>query len=832
MIRKVRDIGFKNIKNNKFIIISSIFSIMISLIIFISMFNFILNSEETLKENIYKIYGNMDISITYTKESKKEFTKKVVDKILNQEGIKESSVVLIDFLTVDKNDIYTVGLEEDDLSKSRYKYSGSLNENSVIINTGLAQRLNKNIGDSVEINNKTFIIKEILENDKNNSSIPNMLIMNINNLRELSGKFATGIMIKIDKESTDSISFANKLKENIDKDIESEMTEENEAVKGNLQNLKVIVSILGFLTLIMSSYLILINFDTFLYKYRKDFSTLRSIGASSKQCFKIVFIQSTFINVIGCFLGFSISYILNSKILNLIKPIFNFEIAVYKFNYIESLIITLIVMILIEGMMLIPAYKSSKILPLKIKEENENLDFKTTSNILPYFVYFISFSIYFYGVVVKKDKLNSTIFAVVASIFFIIGTIIYVKRNIQNILNKLLVVIKKLFGVYSFIAIKNMIPQVKRYFSIIMSISILFMIITFSTSMFNIIESNDVEYTKNTNPGDITVKSVLRETSKLDYSIIEDINKLDKNSKVSFISQSMTLSTNITNDILSVGVIDIKPFIENKIIDVDNNINLEDKILIKKDFATKNNLKIGSKIELSSYEYGETIDDKIEHKIGEFTVIGILDELPNVTSNVAVDVSSKASAEIYNKLDKENLNKFEKLIIFTENPKEYGKVLESIKGKYPELKWTITDDLLKENRDYLFQRWSMLIIVIGAILFIVILGTINSLINDMNNRRSEYALLRVLELKQSKVVQVILTQALTYITIGLLIGLITGEIITIIINSAEGSFSLGLNIKVLLIFSILIYMLVISIITPFAIKISKNNIITELKSEV
>lgn len=752
MIRKVRDIGFKNIKNNKFIIISSIFSIMISLIIFISMFNFILNSEETLKENIYKIYGNMDISITYTKESKKEFTKKVVDKILNQEGIKESSVVLIDFLTVDKNDIYTVGLEEDDLSKSRYKYSGSLNENSVIINTGLAQRLNKNIGDSVEINNKTFIIKEILENDKNNSSIPNMLIMNINNLRELSGKFATGIMIKIDKESTDSISFANKLKENIDKDIESEMTEENEAVKGNLQNLKVIVSILGFLTLIMSSYLILINFDTFLYKYRKDFSTLRSIGASSKQCFKIVFIQSTFINVIGCFLGFSISYILNSKILNLIKPIFNFEIAVYKFNYIESLIITLIVMILIEGMMLIPAYKSSKILPLKIKEENENLDFKTTSNILPYFVYFISFSIYFYGVVVKKDKLNSTIFAVVASIFFIIGTIIYVKRNIQNILNKLLVVIKKLFGVYSFIAIKNMIPQVKRYFSIIMSISILFMIITFSTSMFNIIESNDVEYTKNTNPGDITVKSVLRETSKLDYSIIEDINKLDKNSKVSFISQSMTLSTNITNDILSVGVIDIKPFIENKIIDVDNNINLEDKILIKKDFATKNNLKIGSKIELSSYEYGETIDDKIEHKIGEFTVIGILDELPNVTSNVAVDVSSKASAEIYNKLDKENLNKFEKLIIFTENPKEYGKVLESIKGKYPELKWTITDDLLKENRDYLFQRWSMLIIVIGAILFIVILGTINSLINDMNNRRSEYALLRVLELKQSKVV--------------------------------------------------------------------------------
>ena len=80
------------------------------------------------------------------------------------------------------------------------------------------------------------------------------------------------------------------------------------------------------------------------------------------------------------------------------------------------------------------------------------------------------------------------------------------------------------------------------------------------------------------------------------------------------------------------------------------------------------------------------------------------------------------------------------------------------------MKWSITDDLLDENRQYLFQRWAILIISMGAILFIVVLGAINSLMNDINNRRSEYALLRVLELKPKSIIQVISTQVLTYIT--------------------------------------------------------------------
>lgn len=104
--------------------------------------------------------------------------------------------------------------------------------------------------------------------------------------------------------------------------------------------------------------------------------------------------------------------------------------------------------------------------------------------------------------------------------------------------------------------------------------------------------------------------------------------------------------------------------------------------------------------------------------------------------------------------------------------------------------------------------------------------------NDINNRRSEYALLRVLELKPKKVVQVIITQVLTYITLGLIIGIISGQIISIIIMSSDKIFSLGFNWKVILVFSTLIYILVFSIITPFAMKISRKNIIKELKSEI
>ncbi|MCR1951539.1 FtsX-like permease family protein [Clostridium sp. DSM 100503] len=832
MIRKVRDVGFKNIKHNKFIVISSIFSIMIALVIFLSMFNFIRNSEKTLMDNIHKVYGDMDISISYDRELNKDFTQETVNKIINNEGVEKSSEVLIDFLYVEGSDTYIAGLEDNDLSKSRYKYTSSLKDNSIVINTGLAQRLNKGIGDTVEIENDFFTIKEVLQNDKNNLDIPNILIMDINNLREFTGKIATGVMVKLNKDVVNTVNFATSIKEEIDKDIESEIVEENEVVKVNLQSLKIFIYILGALILIMSGYLILINFNTFLYKYRKDFSIIRSIGASGRQCFKIVFVQSTFINIIGCVLGFITAYIFNSKIINLIKPLFNFEIEIYNFNLLESIVITLITAIIIEVMMLIPAYKSSKILPLKIKEENEGLYIKKGSNIGTYIIYFIGFCIYCYGVVFKSNSESATIYALVASVFFVMGTVIYVMNNIQFILNKLLLPVKKVGGVYSFIAIKNMIPQVKRYSAIIIFISVLFMVITFSTSIFNIIEKNGIEYTKSDNPGDITVTSVLKWDSNLNYSIMEDFKKLDKNSSVSFINNSTAFVTDLSDDLTSVGVMDIKPFIENNILKVDNNINLNDKVVITEEFAKKNNLEIGNKITLASREYGESIEDKIDYPIGEFIVIGHMNKLPNNGAEIVIDFTSKASQRIIEELEKNDINKFERLIVFTENPRNYAEKLETLKGKYPELKWSITEDLLEENRQYLFQRWAVLIISMGAILFIVVLGAINSLMNDINNRRSEYAILRVLELKPKNVIQIIATQVLTYITLGLIIGVISGEIISIIIMSSEGIFSLGFNGKIILTFSTLIYILVFSIILPFAIKISRKNIAKELKSEV
>lgn len=832
MIRKVEDIGFKNIKHNKFIVVSSIFSIMIALIIFLSMFNFIVNSEKTLIDNIHKVYGDMDISISYTAESYKDFTQETLDKIINKEGIHESSEVLIDFLYVEESDTYIAGLEDNGLAKSRYKYTSSLKNNSIIINTGLAQRLNKDVGDTVEIENKLFTIKEVLENDKNNSAIPNILIMDINNLREFTGRVATGVMVKLDKAVISSVSFANEVKE-IDKDLNNEIIEENEAVKANLQNLKIFIYIIGILILIMSGSLILINFDTFLYKYRKDFSILRAIGANGKQCFKVVFVQSTFINVLGCLLGFIISYLLNSKIIKLIKPLFNFEVEIYEFDVLNALIITVIVAIIIEIMMLIPAYKASKILPLKINEENESLDIKRTSNIFTYFIYFIAFSIYSYGVIFKKDKSSAALYALVSVIFIIVGTIIYVRKNIQFILNKLLVPVKKIGGVYRFIAIKNMIPQVKRYSSIIISISVLFMVITFSTSMFNIIGKNDIKYTKGGNPGDITIKSVLKWDSKIDYSIMEDINKFDENSSVSFIYESSGFITNLSeNDYINTVPMDIKPFIENNIIKADLNEELKDKAIISEKFSKENNIEIGSKIKIFESEHSESVDGSRTYKIAEVTVIGIMNLLPDGMSAIGIDFSNDISKKIIKESDSNDLGKFNKLIVFTENPKEYVEKLDLLKRKYPELKWSITEDLLEANRQYLFQRWAILIVVMGAILFIVILGAINSLMNDINNRRSEYALLRVLELKPKRVVQVIVTQVLTYITLGLIIGVISGEIITIIIMSSDGAFSLGFNGKIVLTFAALIYILIFSIILPFAIKISKKNIIDELKSEI
>jgi len=138
------------------------------------------------------------------------------------------------------------------------------------------------------------------------------------------------------------------------------------------------MTVLSVLMLFVTSLLIVANFEVFLYKYKNQFAIMRSLGATSKQMFKIVFIQSCLMVMVGAVLGFLLAFLSNQFIQMCIQKWFAIHVDTMDFHPKLALLLAFSCFVLIELFMLIPAYKSSKVLPLKIMQENERNDFANT----------------------------------------------------------------------------------------------------------------------------------------------------------------------------------------------------------------------------------------------------------------------------------------------------------------------------------------------------------------------------------------------------------------------------------------------------------------------
>ncbi|WP_041706763.1 ABC transporter permease [Ruminiclostridium cellulolyticum] len=205
---------------------------------------------------------------------------------------------------------------------------------------------------------------------KQSSSVMDMLFINRNTFKDMlkGGREATYLMLKtIDKNK--NLDLVNGLKA-IDNDFRIDIAEENESVKESINILKIYLSVLSILVIIMCSLFIISNFQTFLYNYRNQFALIRAVGGSSKQALKIVMIQCTVINIIGVISAILVSYISSKYLINLLNSIFIIEVSEIKFSPFIALGISLCSFLGIQLFMLIPAIKSSRILPFKIMEHS------------------------------------------------------------------------------------------------------------------------------------------------------------------------------------------------------------------------------------------------------------------------------------------------------------------------------------------------------------------------------------------------------------------------------------------------------------------------------
>ncbi|MEW9702292.1 FtsX-like permease family protein [Paenibacillus sp. SI8] len=831
-MKSLRGIAFRFFTKNIFVAVSSIFSVAISVALITSMMLFAFNAKESLHKEVVNTYGNMDISVGYNANQNKAIDNDLLDFVASNHGIEQSSNVLVTRVKLSElnmSEIYTVGVENDSLVKSKYHFQNNISNAGLIVNERLAQTLNLKKKNTVEIENKMYTVEEVIKDYDAAGVVPDIIIMSRNNVKKIisdtTGRVvdASFILIKVQPQ-LDPLTIANQFRKQFT-DLRIDIAKEDESVKSNLNSLNKFLIILSVLLLIVTSLLIIANFDMFLYKYKNQFAILRTLGATSKQLFEIAFIQSSIINLMGAAGGLLVSYLFHNLMQGWLGSLFSSENPKSSFNFIYAVLLTLGCIIIIEFFMLVPSYRISKMLPIRIWRENEKLDFSRmkTRRKIGKFLFFLSLVVIFIALMATLlDEKMGALFIVFPSILLILSLALLMPVYVPSIFIFLLPIIKFLFGRISYVAIKNVIPQVRKNTLVMMSITIMIIISIFGSATLKTVSNNAVQYLEKQYATNILATSRLGYNSTIDHielkKAITSIQSIESVTEISTPSRAVLIKDNsqsnfdyILGDLEEMSREGLLP----SLLGGDKN-----KVVFTNDYAQKYHIKIGDEVSLGLY----SSETKNVIPTGKVVVANLVDKIAGTSLPAILDWSN----ETYNN----KFTIFNKAFIKSKNSEETLHALEKLQKEYPELNMNSLEQSLKDAQEISKQRWSIYRVFIFVITLCVMVGIIETLISNIHSKRKELAVLRIMNIGKNGVRTIIFTQIILYLLFGIIFGGISGILLTFTMNLIDTqagvvSFDFTNLIEIIT----LMLGMTTCVFVPFANKLTKTNIANELTND-
>lgn len=827
MIKSTKGISLRFFQANKFLAISSIISITLAIFLIITMVVFSQNTKQSLANEMKQLFGDMDLSVGYNPEQNKQLRASFIEDVTRLEAVQQTSPVLISHLRLEELNtiLYTLGVENDDLVKSRYHFSKDMGDTEIILNESLATALDLKVGDVIHIENAPFTVVETL-NELGWSGIttdmmilPRSVVKTIIHEQQHKDYEALYVLIKAKNKANIPL-LANTIKE-FDSELRIDITEENEYVVANLQSLNVFLIVLSMLILIVSSLFINSNMDAFVYKYRNQMAIMRSLGATREQLFKMIWYQCSLMNVSGGLLGFCLAIIGHRAIESWMSALFSIDSNPLPFNYGSAIVVTIITMAIIQLFMCIPANRSSKILPMKLIADNENNDFthKRIGKGLGIVCLSISAFCIIVGFIAKLNG-SDAIFFLLASLLLIFGLFRLFPIYLSNILTIMTPIIRKLLGNLSFVAINNLIPQVKKNTTVILTISTMMIITVFGSSLFETIGKNEQDYLKIQYITDIVI------TSRTGFDSAFDRNMLAQSvTELTGIEEMSTLSSGIEEYFkidgqfvpMNYSLIGMKEMEEQGIIKSQIDVNPSESMIITQKMADRFQLSVGDRVELGKY----SIEQQSRVSAGSSIVTAIYEKLPGSYYDVYFDWDN-------NEMKQAN-NVFYRMYINSSDQANTLKQLEELQRMYPaQLQVSSYKQAVEKANEMLMQRWSIFIVVLVIILLSVMMGVCNTLIQNIHSKRKEFATLRILSVTERGIAYIIWIQVTLYILIGIIFGLVTGMLATYILSLVDLKGGVHIHFQYVGYVSLIMLVVAYVIILPITHSMRKRSLISEL----
>lgn len=457
MIHSLRGMALRILARNKSILSFSVISISLAVFLMITMSSFMANANRSIDHEVKLQYGDVDMVVGYTNEVDHETSnQRIMDLMQSTGGVRQASPVMLSQMFV--NDfaapVAVAGIEDDALSMSRYHFTAYPGREELILNQSLAEELQLRVGSRMKVEGKAYTVTEIIGDPVAAAgTTSDLLLMNREEVRQIKAAGAqhdavsSYVMVQA-ADDTDLLVLSEQLQE-LEPGLTIEIAAENSTLKAGLSILGNYILVISVLIVMVISLLIVSNFEGMLHKYRFQFAILRSMGAQTEQLFKMVFIQCTVTNGLGVLSGLLVSLLGYTYIIPWISGLFLVPLTDSRFDVGVATMVAVASFIILELFMLIPAYRSTKILPLKMLEMNQNTDFKGRKGrktlgkvLMAACLFFILFGIAFSG----TPSANAELSFLMGFLLFVWSVFTMVPVYLPGVLAKVSPVLKLLGG--------------------------------------------------------------------------------------------------------------------------------------------------------------------------------------------------------------------------------------------------------------------------------------------------------------------------------------------------------------------------------------------------
>lgn len=774
----------------------------------------------SIKKQKFDQFGYTDIMVGY-RTAEQGLTPIQIDQITSSTMVQGFSQILAaPKIPGFSSDFYVVGVDNSEIAKSTYKFTQALQPYEIVLTERLAERWDVELHGNTSIpslpSSQPWFVKEIIPDRYGpDGPLPDYAIFHLQSLQENVGSDVKVNLLLIDLvKDHDKQKFLRFVKDNLehipDVDIVGDPEEGHK-----LNSFLVLGYALGIMVVFASGFMILSSFYITVQQRKKELALLRMIGGSPGQLKLMVCIEGLTIAIIGSFLGSLIGVLLTKITIDwtaryLSIPLFSMSIS-YEYVTVTAISIALFVFLT----SLIPAHKASKVLPMEFLNEihDENLRPRNTQKWIAVGLLVISLLCAGVGRWGDQESSSHVLFYVVGGLMISSSLYILTPFWISPVLRILSPLLERIAGIESKIAVQNLIFQRAQSTLAVIIIGLSMTLTIPMVTIYTWIGDNMLRQIESNYISDILVSSNKSMSSTVPLEIKEDLQRIPGVKTAIAVSVDRTLILDdydfsksnqrwlklksspspyplfkdehnkpvLKRELAKYKLVHIHSLVKELNLHLPQEIEPRNAVMITAHYAEMLGVRKGDALEF----FIVPIAYKEPYRQVTVTIVAVLDQLyANEDSLLLLDWNNSALTG----LDQPNVHS----VMLYVDPTQKTLVDQHIKmlqmNKYGEINWSDRSTQLKELSKQMSER----ILILGATFVLLLIMGLSGMANHLSaillTKRSEMSILRMISATHGQIRKIVIVQCGLFGIIGIVIGVITGWLITLYFSQIDNDY--------------------------------------------